>query len=114
VPDSNPSNELISVAVLPGVIPADIFKSILESYGIPVFLRSDTVTNASIRAVNVGPMGEVRLMVPAPRSEEARAILKDLEERDLSNEDTEEARAFREAARQAAMEAEALEMDPEP
>ena len=104
----------VVVAVTPGIIEAQMRKAVLESCGIPVLLQSQGLTHPGLRQVNVGPMGEVKLLVPATRAEEAAAILRSLEESDLGADEGADGQAFRATAREAAMRAEEADPDPEP
>jgi hypothetical protein len=67
--------QYVPILTVPGQINADLQKAVLDGYGIPVMYRSQTITNPFLRSVNVGPMGEITLMVPEDLADEARAIL---------------------------------------
>ncbi len=58
-------------------ITADIYKSLLETNDIPVFLRSDA--SHSVHPFTVGMLGDVEVMVPEKFFEDAKAILEDAE-----------------------------------
>jgi hypothetical protein len=61
-----------------GETQAQIIKGILESCGIPVFLKS--LAAPSVHVFAVDGMGEVKVMVPASRAEEARALIEGKED----------------------------------
>ena len=54
---------------------ADLIKSYFEANGIPLSLSQESY-GATI-GLTVAPLGEVRLLVPADRLEEARNLLKE-------------------------------------
>jgi hypothetical protein len=56
-----------------GDMQAQLIKGILEDCGIPVFLQS--LAAPSVHAFVVDGMGEVKILVPENRAEEARAII---------------------------------------
>ena len=64
---------LVVVKVLSSRVEAEVAAGFLRSAGIPVLLSSETV--GEMYGLNVGPMAEVRLLVPAEREEEARQLL---------------------------------------
>jgi hypothetical protein len=61
-------------------IEAESIKAVLESYGIPVMLRSPTVTHTMFRGINAGPISDLSLVAPGERAEEAANLLQALEE----------------------------------
>jgi len=52
---------------------AQVIKSLLESYGIPCFLKSNAAPSVHVFAVD--GMGEFRVMVWESRSEEAKKLI---------------------------------------
>ena len=84
-------NDLIPVDAVGGVTEATMRRAFLASYGIPVVLRSPMSANLSSNPypLTVGPLGEVTLLVPADRAEEARELLKTFAAGDLVAEDDE-------------------------
>ena len=56
-----------------GDMPAQVIKSLLESYGIPCLLSSNAAH--SVHVLNVDGMGEVRVMVLESMAEEARRLI---------------------------------------
>jgi hypothetical protein len=56
-----------------GEAEALVIRSLLESYGIPCFLKSNAAP--SVHAFTVDGMGEFRIMVEEARAEEARNLI---------------------------------------
>jgi hypothetical protein len=54
---------------------ADLIRSLLEANGIPTELSQESV--GAVTGLTVGPMGEVRILVPSDRVEDARQLLED-------------------------------------
>ncbi|MGE5370409.1 MAG: putative signal transducing protein [Solirubrobacterales bacterium] len=50
-----------------------VLKSMLEDFGIPVLLKYEGI--APVQGLTIGPLAEVRVLVPAARFEEAEALL---------------------------------------
>jgi len=69
------SDDWVEAAVISNSIEAEARKAVLESYGIPVQFRSQVVVNPAIRNIHVGPLGEISILVPSNRAEEAIALL---------------------------------------
>lgn len=76
---------LTTVRVAHGLLQAEVYKSKLESAGIPVMLEYESLGPAL--GITVDGLGEVRVMVHDELAAEARALL---EERDWSDEEGEE------------------------
>lgn len=70
---SNARGELVLVFTSAGLLTAEVVKSKLESAGIPVLLQSEA---QSVLPLTVDGMGEVRVLVPKEREQEARELLK--------------------------------------
>ncbi|MBU0491696.1 MAG: DUF2007 domain-containing protein [Chloroflexi bacterium] len=66
---------LVCVHVAQGQMQAHLFKSLLESEGIPVLLRYESV--GVVYGFTVDGLGEVGLFVPANRAAAARRVLAD-------------------------------------
>ncbi|MBI2869171.1 MAG: DUF2007 domain-containing protein [Chloroflexi bacterium] len=71
----NRDEQLVEVYRSPNALEAQVIKSLLESYGIPSLLKSNAAPSVLIFTVN--GLGEVRVMVPASRAEEARKLIKE-------------------------------------
>ena len=54
-------------------VEAELVRALLRSYGIPCSIRSDIIHGAY--PLTIDGLGEVRLAVPAPLADEARAII---------------------------------------
>jgi hypothetical protein len=67
------SEEWIEILVTYDPLEAEIVKDILESGGIPVILRSSKVTPYP---VNIGKMGEIKVMVRNQDKDVAEDVLK--------------------------------------
>jgi len=75
---------LTTVRVAQGILQAEVFKSKLESAGIPVLLDYESL--GPTLGITVDGLGEVRVMVHDELANEARALL---EEQDWSEEEGE-------------------------
>jgi hypothetical protein len=64
---------LIEICSVQGELKANIIKSRLESDGIPVLLKYESL--GIILGVTVDGLGQVRIMVPAELAEEAKQII---------------------------------------
>lgn len=78
--------ELECVYVAQGLTQGEAIKAKLESYDIPALLQYEAAFQSAF-SVSVGPMGEVRVMVPADVADYAREVL--LEEPRSDEEPTE-------------------------
>jgi hypothetical protein len=63
------------VTTVSGSLQADILRTLLESRDIEVFLNQDGA--GRVYGINVGPLGEVQILVPESQSQEAQQILND-------------------------------------
>jgi hypothetical protein len=70
----NMSEEWVEVLVTYDPIEAEIIKDLLESGGIPVVIRSAKV---SPYPVNIGKMGEIKILVRKKDKEEAGKVIKE-------------------------------------
>ena len=70
------SEEWVEILVTYDSTEAEIIKDLLESGGIPVVLRSSKLTSFP---VNVGKIGEIKVLVREEDKEQAEKILKDSE-----------------------------------
>lgn len=72
--DSGPSgDEWREVALLPNRLEADVVRSLLESEGITVLLTGPLEESAYV--IRMGPLAEVRVLVPASQFALAHALL---------------------------------------
>jgi hypothetical protein len=76
---------LTTVCVTEGLLRAEVYKSKLESAGIPVLLEYESI--GLTLGITVDGLGQVQVMVPDGLVDEARALL---EEHDWSEQDWEE------------------------
>jgi hypothetical protein len=67
------SGEWVEVLVTYDPVEAEIVKDLLESGGIPVVLRSSKVTPYP---VNIGKMGEIKVLVKKEDKETAEEVIK--------------------------------------
>jgi len=71
----------VCVGVVEGPLRAEIARTYLEQAGISVYLQGEAL--GSVYGFTSGPLGEVRVLVPAAQAEEAARIFAEL---DFSNE----------------------------
>lgn len=67
------ASELEEVFLAHGLLEAEVIKGKLESYGIPVLLRYESV--AVVFGLTVDKLGQVHVLVPVERAEEARTLI---------------------------------------
>ncbi len=67
-------DELVVVYTAMGELNADVIKGKLESAGIPAMLQ---IQSPDVFPMSVGEMGEVKVLVPKEREQEARALLEE-------------------------------------
>jgi len=72
--------DLTTIRTVPGLMKAQVFKTKLESAGIPVLL--DYESAGQIYGITVDGLGQVRILVPQDRAEEARDLLQEEEPAD--------------------------------
>jgi hypothetical protein len=65
----------VTVEVVSGDLQAEILRGLLESYEIPVSLSQEGAGKAI--GLSVGPLGEVEILVPASRQDQARKVIDD-------------------------------------
>jgi len=63
----------VTVATTAGMLPAQVLRSVLESAGIPVFLRYESI--GQVYGLTLDGLGEVQVQVPAEYVQEARELL---------------------------------------
>lgn len=66
---------LSAVCAVSGLMKAQVIKAKLEAEGIPVLLDYESV--GPIIGITVDGLGEVRVLVPQDRAEEARALIEE-------------------------------------
>jgi len=69
------SDELVVVYKAQGITQAEVIKSKLESAGIPALLKYESL--GPVLAVTIDGLGEVQVLVPKPREDEAREVLQE-------------------------------------
>jgi hypothetical protein len=76
--------ELVCVRTCQGLDLAQIYKSKLEAFEIPVLLKYESA--GPVFGITVDGLGKVEILVPAPCAEEAEEILADLYEEELGDD----------------------------
>ncbi|MBI2832290.1 MAG: DUF2007 domain-containing protein [Chloroflexi bacterium] len=61
-----------------GEMEALVIKSLLESYGIPCFFKSNAAP--SVHVLTIDGLGQYKIMVPASAAEEAKELIRTREE----------------------------------
>jgi len=69
---------LVQIYSVGGLLTAEVLKGRLESLGIPVLLRYESL--GPVMGFTVDGLGQVRIFVPADRAEDARQLIVDMEE----------------------------------
>jgi hypothetical protein len=70
----NKSQKMVEVYKAPNEMEAQVIKSLLESYGIPCFLKSHAAP--SVHMFTIDGMGEVKVMVLDAMAERAKKLIK--------------------------------------
>ena len=86
--------DLVCVRTCQGLFLGELYKSKLEAMDIPVLLKYEAA--GPVFGITVDGLGAVRVLVPAEVADQARALLDDLTDEELSDEepgDTQEAGA---------------------
>ncbi len=78
-------SELIQIYSVAGLLTAEVLKGRLESVGIPVLLRYESL--GPVMGITIDGLGEVRILVPADYAEDARQLIGDMEE-DASDDES--------------------------
>lgn len=68
-------SDLTTVCVIPGLQRAQVIKSKLEAAGIPVLLDYESI--GPVIGITIDGLGEVRVLVPQDRAEEASDLIKE-------------------------------------
>ena len=72
---SNEDDEPVVVCVVPNPMAGEVVKARLESYGIPAALQYQSA--GRVIGLYIDGWGETKVLVPAEREAEARALLED-------------------------------------
>src|SRR4051812_36740635 len=72
------SREFVTIYLANGQLAGEMIRLLLESVDIPAILSQESV--GPVYGLTVGPLGKVKIMVPANRAEEAAKILQEMEE----------------------------------
>lgn len=67
--------DLVCVCRCPGLLLAEVYRSKLEAWGIPVLLSYESA--GPVIGITVDGLGEVSLMVPAELADEAQELLQE-------------------------------------
>ncbi|KPK88549.1 MAG: hypothetical protein AMJ88_18835 [Anaerolineae bacterium SM23_ 63] len=76
------TERFVEVDIVMGRHIADLIRSLLEANGIPTELSQESV--GAVTGFTVGPMGEVRILVPSDKVEDARKLIEDYYSGELS------------------------------
>lgn len=68
-----PTNKLVTVDKVSGELQAEIIRGLLEAQGIPVMLSQEGAARAI--GVNIGPFGEVEILVAEDHADRAFQVL---------------------------------------
>lgn len=74
----------VCIGVVEGPLRAEIARTYLEQAGITVYLQGEPIAN--VYGFASGPLGEVRVFVPAAQAEEAARIFAELDFSDSSSD----------------------------
>ena len=69
------NQDFVTVAVVYGQIKANVFKSHLESEGIPVYLQYESL--GRVAPIMIDGLGKIKVKVPAECVEEAKQIIRE-------------------------------------
>ena len=71
---AEPNTDYVLVHTVQGELVAHVIKSHLESEGIPVLLKYESM--GAVFGLSVDGLGEVKILVPSELAEEAKQIIK--------------------------------------
>lgn len=77
-PSPSGSGEYVQVYIAYGQLAGEMIRLLLDSNGIPAVLSQESAGLAM--GLTVGSLGEVKILVPAERADEARKILQEMDE----------------------------------
>jgi hypothetical protein len=72
------------VFIANGMLEAESVKALLESFGIPAFVNQESA--GTTYGLTVGMLGEVEVVVPLSRIDEAKKIIADMKDGKLEND----------------------------
>jgi len=78
----------VTVYVANGQLDADMVRGFLESFGIPAMISQESI--GRVYGLTSGPLGEVNVLVPEERTDEALELLASMERGDLVDDQGEE------------------------
>jgi hypothetical protein len=70
----NKNNKMVEVYKAPNEMEAQVIKGLLESYGVPCFLKSNAAP--SVHIFTMDGMGEVKIMVLDSMADKAKNLIK--------------------------------------
>lgn len=73
------------VFIANGMLEAESVKALLESFGIPAFVNQESA--GTTYGLTVGMLGEVEVVVPLSRIDEAKKIIADMNDGKFENDD---------------------------
>ncbi len=77
-------NDYVEVYITNGQLEADMIRLMLEANGLHVITRQESA--GVVYGLTVGPLGEVRILVPEPEAADAAALLEAMEEGKLDKD----------------------------
>lgn len=77
------------VFIANGMLEAESVKILLESFGIPAFTNQESA--GTVYGLTVGPLGEVEVVVPLDRIEDAKKIISEMRSGNFEVDDEDEA-----------------------
>lgn len=72
------------VFIANGMLEAESVKALLESFGIPAFVNQESA--GTTYGLTVGMLGEVEVVVPLSRIEEAKKVIADMKDGKFEND----------------------------
>ncbi len=84
MPETSESEKFVPIYTAYGHLAAEMIRLMLVSMDIPAILSQESA--GAVMGLTVGRLGEVKVLVPADRAGEARAILRAMDEGKLANE----------------------------
>ena len=76
-------NNYVSVYIANGQLDAEMVQRFLEAAGIPAMISQESV--GRVLGITAGPLGEVNVLVPEEKTDEALELLASMERGDLVN-----------------------------